>query len=84
MTDKADIDRALADAIAELVKHGGTEAQVKVLASNLELLLRMRRTSLPTSKFRISFFLEKGGDRGPCRLGSSVPVALVHRMGIAD
>ena len=38
MTDKAEIARAIALAISELRRHGGTEAQVEMLRSQFEAL----------------------------------------------
>lgn len=38
MTDKAEIERAMADAIAELIKHGGSERDVEALRRQFKAL----------------------------------------------
>ena len=38
ITDKADIDRAIADAVAELRRHGGSEAEVQALRDQFKRL----------------------------------------------
>jgi hypothetical protein len=43
MTDKADIDRALA--VSELLRHGGTEAQIEMLRQQFTVIVEDNKLS---------------------------------------
>ena len=55
MTDKAEIERAMADAIAELIKHGGSERDVEALRRQFKALATDEDAKPTDNKFRTEF-----------------------------